>query len=249
MDIALRKGRTMNRFWIAILTAVICVTLSSVGQAVYVTWWVTPAGDSMVNDTTNSLQVHLVGDDTGTEAVVDDGDLPASSTVGQVASVAYGRAVAHGAGPAAVAAGNRVGAVANREGVPFMIGGHPNTQHKTFTVTAANGAQTDQSLVGTIGTGTKVIVTEFTAKVSPANTANVTVRVGCGATNTPAASLSGGNLITDATYASGAMNGEHFGNGSGIVLICGDGEEVRYTSSTPTGGHLYLSISYYTTAS
>jgi hypothetical protein len=62
MDIALRKGRTMNRFWIAILTAVICVTLSSVGQAVYVTWWVTPAGDSMVNDTTNSLQVHLVGD-------------------------------------------------------------------------------------------------------------------------------------------------------------------------------------------
>ncbi len=249
MDIALRKGILMNKVWIAILTAVICVTLSSAGQAVYVTWWVTPAGDSMVNDTTNALQVHMVGDDTGTAAVVDDGDLPASATIGQVASVGYHQSVAHGTGPTAVAAGNRVGGLANREGIPFVMGGHPNIQRKTLTVTAANGAQTDQSLVGTIGTGTKVIVTELTAKVSPANSANVTLRVGCGAVNTPAAALAGANLITDATYASGAMNGEHFGNGSGIVQICGDGEEVRYTASTPTGGHLYLSISYYTTAS
>ena len=123
MDIALRKGRTMNRFWIAILTAVICVTLSSVGQAVYVTWWVTPAGDSMVNDITNALQVHMVGDDTGTAAVVDDGDLPASATIGQVASIEYHPSVAHGTGPTAVTAGNRVGGLANREGIPFVMGG------------------------------------------------------------------------------------------------------------------------------
>lgn len=237
-------------FWhVVVLTAVIGITSATVGEAVYVSWWKTPAGDSMVNDTTDSLKVHLVGDDTGTAAVVEDGDIPSSATVGQVAAVGYGQAVAHGTGPTAVASGNRVGLLANREGVPFAIGGHPNIQRKTFTIAAADGTRTDQSLVGTINAGTKVVVTEFSAKVSPANSANVTLRVGCGATNTPSASLTGATLLTDATYASSAMNGEHFGDGGGMVMVCGDGEELRYTSSAATGGHLYLTVSYYTTAS
>lgn len=237
-------------FWhVVVLTAVIGITSATVGEAVYVSWWKTPSGDSMVNDTTDALQVHVVGDDTGTAAVVEDGDIPASATIGQVASVDYRQAVAHGTGPTAVTAGNRVGALANREGLPFTMGGHPNIQRKTFTIAAADGTRTDQSLVGTISAGTKVVVTEFSAKVSPANSANVTLRVGCGSANTPAASLTGATLLTDATYASGAMNGEHFGDGGGMVLVCGDGEEVRYTSSAATGGHLYITLSYYTTAS
>lgn len=249
----IEKGDRMKISWpfvrVVVVVAVICLFLSSQGEAVYVSWWKTPAGDSMVNDTTDALQVHLVGDETGTASVTEDGDLPASATVGQVASIDYRQAVAHGSGPTAVSAGNRVGLLANREGVPFVVGGHPNLQRKTFTIAAADGTRTDQSLVGTIGTGTKVVVTEFSAKVSPANSANVTLRVGCGATNTPAASLTGATLLTDATYASGAMNGEHFGDGGGMVLVCGDGEEVRYTSSAPTGGHLYITLSYYTSAS
>ena len=183
----------------------------------------------------------------GSATVTEDGDIPASTaSVAQTASVGYCGTVAHGSNPTAVAAAGRAGNKCNRAGIPFVIGGHPNIVRNTFTVAAADGTRTDISLTGTINTGTKVVVTEFQAKVSPNNSVAVTFRAGCGGTNTPSASLTGATLITDATYSPSSVPGERFGDGAGIVLVCADGEEVRYTSSAPTGGHLYITLSYYT---
>ena len=205
--------------------------------------FLTPNGDSMVNDTTDGINVHIVGDATGTAAVTDDGDIPASASVGQVAAVGYCNTVAHGSNPTAVAAAGRATGKCNRAGVPFTIGGHPNIVRTTFSVVSA---QTDLSLTGTIGAGTKVVVTEFAAKTDPANSVAVTLRAGCGAVNTPAASTTGAALITDATYPASSYAGEKFGSGSGIVAACADGEEVRMTSSAATSGHLYVTIAYFT---
>ena len=194
--------------------------------------------------TDGSLRVSVTN---GSGTVTEDGDIPASaSSIAQTASVEYCATVAHGSNPTAVAAAGRAGNKCNRAGIPFVIGGHPNIVRNTFTVAAADGTRTDISLTGTIGAGTKVVVTEFSAKVSAANSAAVTFRAGCGATNTPAASLTGANLITDATYPASSYAGERFGDGTGVVMVCGDGEEVRYTSSAATGGYLYIVIAYYT---
>lgn len=57
-----QEEHTMNlqrmNFWhVVVLTAVMCIMLASVGEAVYVTWWKTPNGDSMVDETNNALYV------------------------------------------------------------------------------------------------------------------------------------------------------------------------------------------------
>jgi hypothetical protein len=155
------------------------------------------------------------------------------------------RALAHGANPTAVAAGDRTDAFSNRHGVPWVIGGHPNVLVRACKVDDADGAQTDASLAGAIGAGTKVVITQIWVKADKNNSGNVAVKIGFGTANVPTPALTGvAGLIVDEDL--GAGEGHQIGNGAGIVAIGADGEELRLTCDDPAGGRLTLGFSYYT---
>lgn len=186
------------------------------------------------------------------------GTVTASNAAGDVASgtansgnpVQIGvEAIAHGTNPTAVAAGSRTKMYANRAGIPFVIGGHPNAVCFTTRIPAASGAQTDLAIgPGTVGTGTKVVVTRLTVKCSNANSVNVAVKVGFGASSIPAdtatATGSAGILVDHEGVPPGGGFVE--GDGGGILGVGADGEELRFTCDSPTGGHVIVSGTYYT---
>lgn len=147
-------------------------------------------------------------------------------------------AVAHGSAPSTVTAGQAVTMIADRAGVPFTIGGHPNvvTFAQQFTT-----AQTDTALV-TIAAGNKIVVTSFMVSCSAGDTVNVSCRLGFGTASTPAYG-SNGLLGTNPGIAPGSGFGR--GNGAGIVGVGADDEDLRFTCSAPTSGAVDCDISYY----
>lgn len=147
------------------------------------------------------------------------------------------KAVAHGANPTAVAAGDRTDWYANRAGVPFIIGGHPNVVSFEAAYTAA---QTDTAIV-TIAGGLKIVVTEIEAICDYSNTVKVGVRVGFGTVNTPTTT---GVVLTHPGIAPGS--GIVRGNGGGILGVGGDGEDIRITCDVPTSGSIRVLVTYYT---
>lgn len=167
-----------------------------------------------------------------------------SGDSGNPVKIGY-KAIAYGASPTAVTANDRTDAYANRHGVPFVIGGHPNILTRSAVVADADGAQTDASLVGTISAGTKVAVTEILVKASNANSVNVNVRVGFGTANVPTPALAGtAGLLLD-EYAIPPGGGSGRGNGTAVIGIGADGAELRLTCGDPTGGHLTVTFSYF----
>lgn len=151
---------------------------------------------------------------------------------------------AHGANPTAASAGADVGIIANRHGVPFVIGGHPNIISRSHTVADSDGAQTDAALV-TISTGSKIVVTQISAICDANNTTNIVVRIGFGTTNVPTPSLAGTNgLLIDGVFGSGS--GQQKGSGSSIIAVGADNEDLRLTCGDPVGGNLYVQYSYFT---
>lgn len=158
------------------------------------------------------------------------------------------KAIAHGTNPTAVAAGDRTDLYANRAGIPFYIGGHPNIIRRTVKISDADNAQTDASMVGTINAGTKIVLTQLSVMVDSAttNTGGVLVKIGFGATTIPADSSTGANGIVACHNGIAAGSGFTIGDGSGIIAIGGDGEELRLTCEDPTSGNICISFSYYT---
>ena len=153
-------------------------------------------------------------------------------------------AVAHGANPSAVAAGAKVVRAANRHGIPFAIGGHPNIISRAHRILASDGAQTDAELVS-VSAGAKIIVTQIWVKAAKANSGNVAVKIGFGTANVPTPALAGVNgLIFDEVV--GAGEGHQIGNGAGIVAVGADAEDLRLTCDSPTAGNLTVGYSYYT---
>lgn len=146
--------------------------------------------------------------------------------------------VAHGSNPTAVsAAGDAVRWISSRAGVPFVIGGHPNI----VTIEAAyTAAQTDTAII-TISTGSKIVVTACGFVCDKANTVDVGVRVGFGSITTPTTT---GVVLTHPGIAAGS--GYERGNGSGIIGIGGDGEDLRVTCEVPTSGSARVIVTYYT---
>lgn len=159
-----------------------------------------------------------------------------------------GKAIAHGTNPTAVAAADRTDLYANRAGILWTIGGHPNIITRTVYISDATGAQTDASMVGTIAAGTKVAVTQIGVTVDSAVTATggVSVKIGFGATSIPADSSTGANGILLDHKGIAAGSGMVLGNGSGLIGIGADGEELRLTCEDPVGGGLSVMFSYYT---
>lgn len=176
-----------------------------------------------------------------------DGTVTASNTAGDIAHdgvnsgnpVQIGvEAIAHGTNPTAVASADRTKLYANRAGIQFVIGGHPNvvTQRTTFTA-----AQTNATLTGTVNAGTKHVVTAIQVTLDNASTVFPSVLIGFGATTTP--------TTTQVLAAHGGVpagGGFSRGDGSGILGIGADGEEVRITTvGVATGNGVEVVVTYY----
>jgi hypothetical protein len=149
-------------------------------------------------------------------------------------------AVSHGTNPTAVAANDAIAMITNRHRIPFVMGGHPNIVTTRTTYSAA--AQTDIAIgPGTIGTGTRIVVTQAQVTVSNATTATPSVIIGFGLVNTPTGT---GVVIAHPGIPGGG--GVSRGDGSGIIGVGGDGEELRITSAAATGGVMDVVVSFYT---
>ncbi len=146
--------------------------------------------------------------------------------------------IAHGTNPAAVTAGRRTRLYANRAGIPFVIGGHPNII--TLRATYAASAQTNAAIV-TVSAGTKIVVTQIQVAVSNSTTNTPLVRIGFATATTPTTT---GVLFSHPGIPGG---GAPFrGDGSGILGIGADDEDVRITSDSATAGTIDVILSYYT---
>jgi hypothetical protein len=214
-------------------------------------------GDVTINNTGGASAVNIQdGGNTitvdGTVTVTDglnvEGDVAHDSIDSGNPLKVGAKAIAHGTNPTAVAAADRTDLYANRAGVLFTIGGHPNIITRAVYISDATGAQTDTSIVGTIAAGTKVAVTSVAVTVDSATTAagGVAVKLGFGATTIPADSATGANGILLDHKGIAAGSGVVIGNGSGLLGIGADGEELRLTCEDPVGGGLSVTISYYT---
>jgi hypothetical protein len=156
------------------------------------------------------------------------------------------KTVAHGANPSAVAAANRSDLYANRHGILFQIGGHPNSKSATYITT---GAQTDDNVMAAISTGTKYAVTRLTVSLDEATTVGVACRLGFGTATIPALGASGADAVDDILiYHPGLVPGAviTIGDGSGILGVGGDGAELRITCEAPTSGTLAVTATYFT---
>jgi len=147
-------------------------------------------------------------------------------------------AIAHGTNPTAVAAADRTKLYANRAGVLFVIGGHPNIITLRLQFTAA---QTDVAVI-TVSAGTKIVVTGFQFTLDNASTVFPSMRLGFATTNTP--------TTTGVIGAHGGVPaGGGFGRGdaSGILGVGADGEDLRITTvGAATGNGCELVVTYYT---
>lgn len=157
---------------------------------------------------------------------------------GNPVKVGY-KAIAHGTNPTAVAANDRTDGYANRHGIPWVIGGHPNVvtvKHTTITT-----AVTDAAII-TVSAGTKIVVTRITCTLDNASTVNPTVIIGFGTANTPTTT---GVLASHGGVPAGG--GFTIGDGSGILGIGADNEDLRVTTTgNATGNGLQITVSYYT---
>lgn len=154
-------------------------------------------------------------------------------------NVAGAVAVAHGSNPDAADANDAVACLTNRHRIPFQIGGHPNSitlKHTTITT-----AVTDAAIIS-VNSGTKIVVTRLTVTLDNASTVFPTLLIGFGAANTP--------TTTGVIAAHGGVpagGGFSIGDGSGILGIGGDGEDLRVTTTgNATGNGLQITVTYFT---
>jgi len=148
------------------------------------------------------------------------------------------KAVAHGANPTAVAADERTNLYANRAGVLFTIGGHPNIVTVRLQFTAA---QTNVAII-TAGAGTKIVVTGFQVTLDTASTVFPSVLIGFATTTTPTTT---GVIGSHGGVPAGGGFGR--GDGSGIVGIGADDEDLRITTvGAATGNGIAVVVSYFT---
>jgi hypothetical protein len=157
-------------------------------------------------------------------------------------------AVAHGSDPTAVTAGDAVNSIANRDGVPFVVGGHPNVITREAQIEDADGAQTNAAIV-TVSAGTKIVVTHVGAHCDGSTTGPTNIVVGFGTATLPARAAGGTSAILAAFDGVPAGGGFVKGNGGGILGVGADDEDVRITTEDPAGGACSVELSYYTVES
>jgi hypothetical protein len=142
------------------------------------------------------------------------------------------RAVSHGATPASVAANDVSDWYANRAGVPFIIGGHPNVETLTRKDT---GAQTD-AVLKTVNANERFVITAVAVLCDNANSVDVQALVEIDDT----ADI---RVVEHPGIPPGG--GFTHGNGGGILAIGIVAGDVLWTCSVPTGGSVVVSVSGY----
>lgn len=198
-----------------------------------------------------ALRVTMASDSTGVVSIDDNG---ASITVdGSVAAAGAGdvahdaadsgnpvkvglKAIAHKTSPTAVAAADRTDWYGNRHGIPFFMGGHPNTKTLRVNYTAA---QTNAAII-TETAGMACVVTQIQVVASNANTVSPSVLIGFGTATTPT-----GDQVVLAHPGVPPGGGCSRGDGSGLIAIGASDEDLRITSSVPTGGSIDVVVTYY----
>jgi hypothetical protein len=147
------------------------------------------------------------------------------------------KAISHGANPTTVATNDVTDWYANRAGVPWVIGGHPNivTVRANYT-----SAQTNTAII-TVGAGVAIVVTRCSAVIANSCIVDVSVRIGLGTSTTPTTT---GVILSHPGIAPGS--GVIEGNGSGTLGAGASNDDLRITSTVPTGGSLDVVVSYYT---
>ena len=166
--------------------------------------------------------------------------------VDQAATMAVGfRAIAFGANPTAVAAADRTAGYANRAGVPFVLGGHPNTITREAQIEDADGAQTNAAIV-TVSAGTKIVVTQVGAHCDGSTTAPTNIVVGFGTATLAARAAGGTSGILAGFDGVPAGGGMVKGNGAGVIGVGADDEDIRITTEDPAGGACSVEVSYFT---
>lgn len=137
-------------------------------------------------------------------------------------------ALAHGAAPTPVAAGDVTQLYANRHGVPWVMGGHPNVQTIRATYSSA---QADVAVIAAVGAGAKPVITRISAKLGKAYSGTgAAIRLGFGAAATPTTT---GVVASHPGVAAGGGMVE--GNGGGILGVGADGDGLFVTAADPTG--------------
>ena len=200
----------------------------------------------------------IAGDTTNIETaiqIIDDWDNAASDGASVSGDVAHDtadvgepvkmgmKAVALKANPTEVAANDRTNWYADVSGVPFVLGGHPNILTQSLQVTDADGAQTDTAII-TAGANVAVVVTKVSVMADNANTGDVSVRIGFGTANTPAADAAQVILFHPGIApGSGVVEG----NGAGIIGIGASNEDCRITCEDPVSGSINIIVTYFTT--
>lgn len=218
--------------------------------------------------TSGSTGVLMLGrrNDVGTVQTDTDGDLSvicvdqtgAVKTVGCIAHdevdggdpVKIGmRALSHGTNPTAVAAADRTDWLANRAGIPWVMGGHPNTKTAEYNATAST---TDDNILPAISAGTIYVITAIEVTLSKDTSVTVGYRIGFGTSTVPAEGSANADAVDKVVSSHpglAAGSGVIKGNGGGIIGIGGDGEELRITCGAATGGKIRVVVTYYTIAS
>jgi hypothetical protein len=145
-----------------------------------------------------------------------------------------------GVTPTAVTASDRTRFIADRSGVQFVVGGHPNVL--TLEAEYAASAQTNTALVS-VSSGTCIVVTQIQVVSDEATTVGVGFRIGFGASTTPTTT---GVVLTHPGIVPGS--GVSRGDGSGILGVGASDEDLRITSESATSGAIRVLVTYYTIA-
>ncbi len=136
------------------------------------------------------------------------------------------KAVSHGSSPSEVAANDRTDWYSNRQGIPFVMAGHPNIETLQQTNT---GAQTDQVLK-TVNANEKFVITCIVLHNANDSTVDVDATIEFG-TNT--------NFVYDAIAPGSTIV---IGDGSGMLGVGAAAEDVLLTNSVPTTGSFNVNV-------
>lgn len=193
-------------------------------------------------NTATALQIMDDWDNGASDGASVSGDVAHDTAdAGEPVKIGY-KAIALSANPTAVTANDRTNAYSNRHGIPFVLGGHPNILTTQLNITDADGAQSNVALI-TVGAGAKIVVTAIDVMADGANTVDVGVRIGFGTANTPANDAAGSVLSHPGIKAGSGISK---GNGTGILGIGADNEDLRITCEDPVTGAIDVLITYFT---
>jgi hypothetical protein len=111
-------------------------------------------------------------------------------------------------------------------------------------VADSDGAQSNVALSAAVATGQRIVLTRLSVSLDNGSTGNLAVTIGFGASSVPSPTLAG---VAGVVFHAAMGGGQHHtvGDGSSIIAVGGDGEELRITCADPAAGNWRISYSYY----